>query len=206
MKSNRSSNEATGLVVTLGLLYFVFKPRSIDTMTTRPIGISDHFNMNELTRTSYNTPQSDHDQYAPSTEVINAARKLATLILEPLRAKLGGPISINSWYRSESTLEKMIAAGEDASPHSTHRTGGTADIIFRLDGERRNDLIMRALLAYHLPFDRVIIEHGTLNRPQYIHVEFNPSLPAEDQRRQVLRIAGGNTSHIDLAQAEAYYL
>jgi len=123
-------------------------------------------------------------------------------------------MAVNNWWRSQALLDKMIElyeAGEPGiyspSPNSTHTTGGTGDFDFFVDGENRNDLFMRSLLSINAPFDRVIMEHGTIERPNVLHIEIDPDKSLSEQRQKIgFMNNNGNIDWMTMEEAQNIYL
>jgi zinc D-Ala-D-Ala carboxypeptidase len=85
------------------------------------VSVSQHFSWEELTRTGQTTLQAANR--AEAEEYRTALTKLATDLLEPIRAKFG-PIKINSAFRGPS-----VNAAVGGSKTSQHMRGEAADIV-----------------------------------------------------------------------------
>lgn len=109
----------------------------------------------------------------PNSEEIGNLRKLCEKILQPARDELG-PIRISSGFRSE---ELNIAVG--GVSNSDHRLGFAADVIPINVGTKK----LAEWVVENCPeFDQVILEFGTLDNPNWIHLSAAPR-----NRKQVLR-------------------
>ncbi|NJM99421.1 MAG: peptidase M15 [Phormidesmis sp. RL_2_1] len=109
----------------------------------------------------------------PNSEEIGNLRKLCEKILQPARDALG-PIRISSGFRSE---ELNIAVG--GVSNSDHRLGFAADVIPINVGTKK----LAEWVVENCPeFDQVILEFGTLDNPNWIHLSAAPR-----NRKQVLR-------------------
>jgi Peptidase M15 len=109
----------------------------------------------------------------PNSEEIRNLRKLCEKILQPARDELG-PIRISSGFRSE---ELNIAVG--GVSNSDHRLGFAADVIPINVGTKK----LAEWVVENCPeFDQVILEFGTLDNPNWIHLSAAPR-----NRKQVLR-------------------
>ena len=93
-------------------------------------------------------------------EVLNLHR-LATTLLEPIRALLGVPLHVDSGYRSP-VLNAMIGGAKD----SAHLDGRAADLVPIGMGLRE---AFDKIRASALPLDQIIIECGA-----WIHVAIAP--------------------------------
>lgn len=77
--------------------------------------LSKNFNLDEFV--------SDEDPKRPGAKELANLKKLCELVLEPLRAILGGPVIVTSGYRS---VEHNARVG--GAPQSQHLLGIAADI------------------------------------------------------------------------------
>ena len=91
--------------------------------------------------------------------------ELAENIFEPLRMWVGGPIKINSFYRSPK-LNKAIGG----STKSQHCHGQAMDIDDTFG--RMTNAEMFEFIKKHLDFDQMIWEFGTDNNPDWVHVSY----------------------------------
>ena len=137
--------------------------------------LSEHFKLGEMTKSS-----SHPEVYnIPSHEAIANLKRVCGW-LEVLRARSGGPILINSGYRSPQLNKKIGGV-----PTSNHLTGCAADIRV----ENMEQLIRYAaiLLDYadesHQDFDELLIEK---NRYGAIWLHF--AVRAKGNRRKVAQI------------------
>jgi len=103
-----------------------------------------------------NTPTKEHKE-----NMI----KLAEEIFEPLRAYVGGPIKINSFYRSPK-LNKAIG-GSTKSQHCHGQAIDIDDTFGRMTNAEMYDFIKE-----HLDFDQIIWEFGNDNNPDWVHVSY----------------------------------
>ena len=91
--------------------------------------------------------------------------ELAENIFEPLRAYVGGPIKINSFYRSPE-LNKAIG-GSAKSQHCQGQAIDIDDTFGRMTNAEMYDFIKE-----HLDFDQMIWEFGNDNNPDWVHVSY----------------------------------
>ena len=103
-----------------------------------------------------NTPTKDHR--------VNMV-ELAENIFEPLRMYVGGPIKINSFYRSPE-LNKAIGG----SSKSQHCNGQAIDIDDTFG--RMTNAEMYRFIKDHLDFDQMIWEFGTDKNPDWVHISY----------------------------------
>ena len=112
-----------------------------------------------------NTPTKEHKQ-----NMI----KLAEEVFEPSRAYVGGPIKINSFYRSPE-LNKAIGG----STKSQHCNGQAIDIDDTFG--RCTNAEMFGFIKKHLDFDQIIWEFGNDKNPNWVHVSYVS--PQENRNR-----------------------
>jgi len=134
------------------------------------MGISKHISNKEsvYSRTAQrldidNTPTQKHKDNMV---------KLAIEVFEPLRSYVGGPIKINSFYRSPE-LNKAIGG----SSKSQHCNGQAIDIddTFGI----LTNAEMYKFIKQHLDFDQMIWEFGNEDNPDWVHVSY----VSEDKNR-----------------------
>ena len=90
---------------------------------------------------------------------------LAEQVFEPLRSWVGGPIKINSFYRSPD-LNKAIGG----SSKSQHCSGQAIDIDDTFGSLTNAE--MYQFIKKHLDFDQMIWEFGDDKNPDWVHVSF----------------------------------
>ena len=125
-----------------------------------------------------NTPTDDHLHFM---EII------AEEIFEPLRAYVGGPIKINSFYRCP---ELNTAIGGSAT--SQHCKGQAMDIDDTFG--RMTNAEMYYWIKEHLDFDQMIWEFGDDDNPNWVHVSY---VSPEKNRNRCLKAyrEGGKTKY-----------
>ena len=108
----------------------------------------------------------------PSKKQMNSMRLIAEEVFEPLRAWVGGPIKINSFFRSPK-LNTAIGG----STRSQHCHGQAIDIDDTFG--RATNAEMYDFIKKHLDFDQMIWEFGDSNNPDWVHVSY----VSEDKNR-----------------------
>lgn len=131
--------------------------------------LSENFTLDELTRSS--TADRLGLDNTPSEEVTANLKRLANLILQPLRDHLGRPITINSAYRSP-----RVNASVGGSPRSQHMLGEAADI--RVANMEVTELV-EIVKDLGLPYHQLINEFDS-----WVHVSVAPK--GEKPKKQVL--------------------
>ena len=97
---------------------------------------------------------------------------IAEEVFEPLRVWVGGPIKINSFFRSPE-LNKAIGG----SGKSQHCHGQAIDLDD--GGCKKTNAEMYAWIKENLDFDQMIWEFGTDENPNWVHVSY----VSEDKNR-----------------------
>ena len=145
---------------------------------------------------------SEHISYKEGTNSITAIRRgidntpndeqlanmelIAEKIFEPLRDWVGGPIKINSFFRSPD-LNKAIGG----SRKSQHCHGQAIDIDDTYEVVANSD--MYNYIKNNLNFDQMIWEFGDDDNPNWVHVSY---VSEEDNRRRCLRAHKSNNKTV----------
>ena len=109
------------------------------------------------TRLDINNDPDDMEVYRMSL--------IAEEVFEPLRAWVGGPIKINSFFRSPE-LNKAIGG----STKSQHCHGQAIDLDDTYG--RATNAEMYEFIKEHLDFDQMIWEFGDDDNPDWVHVSY----------------------------------
>ena len=125
--------------------------------------ISDHITYAEAIHS--NTAKRKGIDNTPSEAQVTAMKLLAEKVFEPLRKWVGGPIKVNSFFRSE-TLNESIG-GASSSQHCK----GQAIDIDDVYGKKTN-ADMYHWIQQNLDYDQMIWEFGTDMQPNWIHVSY----------------------------------
>ena len=125
--------------------------------------ISKHISYKEATRS--NTAIRRGIDNIPDVEELENMKLIAEKVFEPLRKWVGGPIKINSFYRSP---ELNVAIG--GSKKSQHCHGQAIDIDDTY-GHRSNASMFHHL-RYSLDYDQIIWEFGDDKNPAWVHVSY----------------------------------
>ena len=102
---------------------------------------------------------------------------IAEEVFEPLRMWVGGPIKINSFFRSP---ELNTAIG--GSSKSQHCQGQAIDLDDTFG--RATNAEMYEFIKEHLDFDQMIWEFGDEDNPDWVHVSY---VSAQDNRKRCLK-------------------
>jgi hypothetical protein len=139
--------------------------------------ISNYVSLSEVTK-SNTALRRGIDNTQMSEEQLANFKTLATKVFDPLREWVGGPVKINSGYRSEA-LNKAIG-GSSKSQHCANN--GAAFDIDDTFGHKTN-AEMFEYIKENLPYDQLIWEFGDDNNPAWVHVSY---VSPEENRRQIL--------------------
>lgn len=147
--------------------------------------ISEHISFEEATASS--TAERHGIDNSPSEEIIEAMKKTAEAVFEPVRNHFGCRIAITSFFRCKevnAVLEKN--PGIVASKKSQHMTGEAMDINADVFGHVTNKQIFD-YIRENLEFDQLIWEDVDQDpEPEWIHVSFKSS-PGAKNRKEVLK-------------------
>ena len=103
---------------------------------------------------------------------------IAERLFEPLRAWVGGPVKINSFYRSK---ELNLAIG--GSQRSQHCEGRAIDLDDTFGYKTNAEMFHH--IKENLNFDQMIWEFGSDKNPDWVHISY----VSEDQNRNRCLIA-----------------
>ena len=118
---------------------------------------------------------------------------LSTEVFEPLRKWVGGPIKINSFYRSRE-LNKAIG-GASKSMHCEGRAMDLDDVY-----GRKTNAEMFNYIKEFLDYDQLIWEFGDDSNPDWVHVSY---VSEDKNRNKILKAVrdDGKTKYIDITNA-----
>ena len=134
--------------------------------------ISKHISYKEATYSRTATRLNIENK--PNKEQLKNMKLIAEEVFEPLRMYVGGPIKINSFYRSPK-LNKAIGG----SSKSQHCQGQAIDLDDTFG--RATNAEMFEFIKEHLDFDQIIWEFGDDNNPNWVHVSYVS--PQENRNR-----------------------
>jgi zinc D-Ala-D-Ala carboxypeptidase len=129
--------------------------------------------MPELLSPHISRAEFDHSDTAIARGIANAmpdalvpaARALCLNLLEPIRARFGVPLMLNSGYRGRA-LNRVLGSKES----SQHRRGEAADI--EMPAGPSNAELAQWIADSGLPFDQLILEAHNAGQPRsgWVHV------------------------------------
>ena len=127
------------------------------------MNISNHISYKEGTYS--NTAIRRGIDNIPNEEQLSNMHLIATEVFEPLRAYVGGPIKINSFFRSP---ELNTAIGGSSKSQHCHGQAIDLDDTFG----RMTNAEMYEFIKEHLDFDQIIWEFGDDENPAWVHVSY----------------------------------
>jgi len=101
----------------------------------------------------------------PNAEQMENMVAIAKEVFEPLRAYVGGPIKINSFFRSPE-LNKAIGG----SSKSQHCHGQAIDLDDTFG--KATNAEMYEFIKQNLDFDQMIWEFGDDKNPDWVHISY----------------------------------
>tara|TARA_R100001440_G_C2450395_1_gene107990 strand:+ start:84 stop:542 length:459 start_codon:yes stop_codon:yes gene_type:complete len=126
----------------------------------------------------------------PNGVTISNMKLLAEKVFEPLREWVGGPIKINSFYRSIALNEAI--GGSSRSQHCQGRAIDIDDIY----GHKTNKEMFE-YVKENLDFDQMIYEFGSETNPDWVHISY---VSQDKNRNKILKAVrdDGKTKYIDI--------
>ncbi|MBT3940078.1 MAG: hypothetical protein HOF44_10260 [Pelagibacterales bacterium] len=137
--------------------------------------ISDHITYAEAIHS--NTAKRKGIDNTPSEVQVLSMKLLAEKIFEPLRKWVGGPIKVNSFFRSV-TLNEAIG-GAASSQHCKGQAIDIDDVYsYKTNAE------MYKWIQENLDYDQMIWEFGTDTQPNWVHISY---VSKEENRNKCLK-------------------
>jgi len=113
----------------------------------------------------------------PNDEQLTNMELIANEVFEPLRTWVGGPIKINSFFRSPD-LNTAIG-GSKTSQHCKGQAMDIDDTFGKVTNAE-----MYHWIKEHMDFDQMIWEFGDDDNPNWVHVSY---VSPEDNRNRCLK-------------------
>ena len=137
--------------------------------------ISDHITYAEAIHS--NTAKRRGIDNTPNPTQVENMKLTAEKIFEPLRKFVGGPIKVNSFFRSPELNTKI--GGSKTSQHCKGQAIDIDDVFgYKTNAEMYN------WIKENLDFDQMIWEFGTDMNPNWIHISY---VSEEDNRNRCLK-------------------
>ena len=126
----------------------------------------------------------------PDAEAMANMKLVAEKVFEPLREYVGGPIKINSFFRSTALNEAI--GGSSRSQHCQGRAIDLDDVY----GHKTNKEMFQ-WVRDNLDFDQLIYEFGSEDNPDWVHVSY---VSEDKNRNRVLKAVrdNGKTKYITI--------
>lgn len=137
--------------------------------------ISDHITYAEAIHS--NTAKRKRIDNTPNPTQVDAMKLTAERVFEPLREWVGGPIKVNSFFRSVALNEAI--GGVSSSQHCKGQAIDLDDVY-----GRKSNAEMYHWIKENICFDQLIWEFGTDMNPNWIHVSY---VSKEDNRNRCLK-------------------
>ncbi len=127
--------------------------------------MSRHFTITELTRSS--TAAHRGIDNTPPPEIKTRLAALAKNLLDPIRERWGGPITVNSGFRCP-VLNKAVGG----SANSQHMRGEAADITVGSQAKNKQlfEMIRSMIEAREIAVGQLLWEKGDDRGPAWVHV------------------------------------
>ena len=150
--------------------------------------VSNHVSYKEVTYSQ--TAIRNDIKNDPNRSQMDRIILLANNLFEPLREWVGGPIKINSCFRSEELNTRI--GGAKSSQHMANN--GAAMDLDDTYGHKTNAQMFH-YIKDNLDFDQLIWEFGTDDNPNWIHVSYKE----EGNRKNVLKACkiNGRTKYLN---------
>ena len=147
--------------------------------------ISEHISLKEGVK-SHTATRLNIDNTPRNLDLINM-KTIAEKVFEPLRSWVGGPIAINSFYRSPK-LNSAIGG----STKSQHCIGCALDLDDNY-GHKTNAQMFE-YVKNNLDYDQMIWEFGTDENPNWVHISY---VSEDTNRRRLLKASkiNGKTTY-----------
>ena len=147
--------------------------------------ISEHISLKEGVK-SHTATRLNIDNTPRNLDLINM-KTIAEKVFEPLRSWVGGPIAINSFYRSPK-LNSAIGG----STSSQHCIGCALDLDDNY-GHKTNAQMFE-YVKNNLDYDQIIWEFGTDENPNWVHISY---VSEDTNRRRLLKASkiNGKTTY-----------
>ena len=125
--------------------------------------ISKHVSYKEATHSA--TALRRNLDNTPNKEQLQCMKDIAENLFEPLRKWVGGPIKINSFFRSEN-LNQAIGG----SSRSQHCQGRAIDLDDTFGHKTNAEMFEH--IKNNLSYDQIIWEFGDDTNPDWVHVSY----------------------------------
>jgi zinc D-Ala-D-Ala carboxypeptidase len=115
-----------------------------------------------------NTALRKNIDNSPNECQLEKIRVLCKKVFDPLREWVGGPVKVNSVFRS-----KKLNSAIGGSKKSQHMALKGAAIDIDDNYNHKTNLEMFHYIKDNLKFDQLIYEFGDYNNPRWLHISYN---------------------------------
>ncbi len=156
------------------------------------MNLSEHFTIEQLTKSQTASRKGINEQFNPNEEIKSELKELCINLLEKVLL-LFPNMSISSGYRC-GALNAAIGGANT----SQHTKGQAADV--EAGTGKSNIELAKSVLSANIVFDQMIVEFGTLEKPDWIHLSYNKT----HNRGQILRaeVVNGKTEYLLLTKEQ----
>lgn len=194
MPKKKEKNKAVGYIALTGLLYLLLKPKKAKAKYSN---LNRYLALSHVTNSAYATKNHISEQFNPPERVFYNADYLAQKVLNPIIRKFGlDNLEFDSWYRAKRTN-----TGVGGVSDSFHLDGGAVDMDLIINGEVRNDILLKFIVDKNLPFTELAVEYGSLSRPKTVHLALIKDRP----EFEVIRITDVGTTNKSLSWLRETY-
>ncbi len=158
---------------------------------------SKYYTIDDVQRSKTAVDENITEQFQPlDQDTLNNVNAFITFLLDPLTDKLGDPMDIESWWRSQRLNQEVGGV-----PDSFHTKGLAIDADSYYNGQVDNRRIVLAVLKYDLPFTEMIL-YNSWEFPTQIHLALDPSRPTE---KEILLKKDGEYKPVNAMAIRTYY-
>jgi hypothetical protein len=138
----------------------------------------------------------------PNGDSISNMKLVAEMVFEPLRQWVGGPIKINSFFRSpelNAAIGGAYKIKNGKKVQTSQHCKGQAMDIDDVYGHKTNKE-MFDWIKNNLDFDQMIYEFGNEENPDWVHVSY---VSEDKNRNRILKAVrdDGKTKYINITNA-----
>jgi hypothetical protein len=145
--------------------------------------VSKYISLNEILKSNTATRRGIDNTNITESQ-LNNFKELGKKVFDPLREWVGGPVKINSGFRSPELNEAIGGAGGLNGKSQHCANNGAALDIDDTFGHKTN-AEMFEYIKNNLPYDQLLWEYGDDDNPDWVHVSH---VSIEANRKQVLRV------------------
>lgn len=150
------------------------------------MNLSKNFTLAQLTKSDYGSRNNVKEQFNPPEAIIKKLTALCEHLLEPLYVAIKAKHPTALFKQTNGYRCPVVNKAAGGAESSQHLFGEASDNELYIDGKEDNIEMAKLVLENNLDFDQMIVEYGTLERPDWIHLSWDLDKPK--QRRMILRV------------------